>query len=209
MNILLLAAHPDDIEYCCPGSVLLHKESGDCVIEAVLSKGEKGTILPFNRKPDLVERRAEELRKAAEILGISKVLQSDLPDGGFVDHKPRIKRIIDGLYGKYKPEVVYLPEYKFSFYRHPDHLILGEIGVDLLSKKRPKPSLHLYHTTKPTRLFPTRRFKALIWKARRAHASQKFIAGWLIPILFLRYLPLFIHFALKTKSFTFEGIREL
>lgn len=209
MNILLLAAHPDDIEYCCPGSVLLHKEGGDRVIEAVLSKGEKGAILPFNRKPSLKERRTTELRKAAKILGISEVLQSDLPDGEFVDHKPRIKRTIDSLYEKYKPGVVYLPEYKSSFYRNSDHLALGELGVDLLSKKHPRPSIRLYHTTKPTHLFSIKRFKTTIWKARRTHASQRFVAGWLIPILLLRYLPLYTRCAFKTKSLTFEGVRGL
>lgn len=208
MNILLLAAHPDDIEYCCPGSVLTHRENGNYLVEAVLSKGEKGAILPFNRKPNLRGRRAKELRRAAEILGISKVCQFDLPDGNLKNHKPKVEEIINSLYKKYNPAAVYLPEYKFSFYNHPDHLTLGEVGVGLLSKKRPRPSLRLYHTTKPTLLFSTKKFKTTIWKARRAHASQKVIAGWLIPIL-LRYLPLFIHFALKTKSFTFEGIREL
>jgi len=208
MNVLFLAAHPDDIEYCCPGSVLIHKENGDHIIEAVLSKGEKGAILPFNRKPDLPERRAEELQKAAEILGISEVRQFDIPDGEFIDHKPRIREVIKNLYQKYKPEVIHLPEYKFSFYNHPDHLTLGKVGADLLSEKHPRPSIRLYHTTKPTRLFPIKRFKTTIWKARRTHASQRFVAGWLIPILLLRYLPLYIRCAFKTKSLTFEGIRE-
>lgn len=209
MNVLFLAAHPDDIEYCCPGSVLIHKERGDHIIEAVLSKGEKGAILPFNRKPNLAKRRAAELRKAAKTLGISKVLQFNIPDGEFAKHKPKIKELINRLYQEYKPKIIYLPEYKFSFYNHSDHLTLGEVGVDLLSKKRPKPSLRLYHTTKPTRLFSTKRFKTFTWKARGAHASQRFVVGWLIPILFLRYLPLYIRFALKSKSLIFEGIREI
>ncbi|MBU0713911.1 MAG: PIG-L family deacetylase [Verrucomicrobia bacterium] len=67
MNILALAAHPDDIEFMCAGTLILLKERGHAITMATVNNGSCGSAtLP----PDEIARiRALEARRAAELIG--------------------------------------------------------------------------------------------------------------------------------------------
>ena len=63
MKILALAAHPDDIEFMCAGTLILLKERGHAIALATVNNGSCGSAtLP----PDEIARlRALEARRAA------------------------------------------------------------------------------------------------------------------------------------------------
>ncbi len=76
LDILVLAAHPDDAELGCGGTIAKHVKMGKKVGIVDLTRGELGTR-------GTVEIRAREAADAAEILGISIRENLGLPDGFF------------------------------------------------------------------------------------------------------------------------------
>ena len=76
VDILFIAAHPDDVELCCAGTVVKHIAEGATVGIVDLTAGELGT-----RGNAAI--RAEEASKAAAVMGISFRENLHLRDGFF------------------------------------------------------------------------------------------------------------------------------
>ncbi|MEP6645806.1 MAG: bacillithiol biosynthesis deacetylase BshB1 [Saprospiraceae bacterium] len=110
VDILFIAAHPDDIELCCAGTVLSHIAQGHTVGIVDLTQGELGTR-------GSAELRAEEAAKASEILGISFRENLGLRDG-FFDFSETGKLAIIRAIRNHQPEIVITNAIRD---RHPDH----------------------------------------------------------------------------------------
>ena len=110
LDILFIAAHPDDVELCCAGTVFRHVAMGHRVGIADLTAGELGTR--GNAKI-----RAEEAADAARIMGIAIRDNLGLPDG-FFDFTREGKEKIIHVIRKYQPEIVITNAIRD---RHPDH----------------------------------------------------------------------------------------
>ena len=110
VDILFLAAHPDDVELCCAGTVFRHIQEGATVGIVDLTAGELGT-----RGNAAV--RAEEAAKAAEIMRISFRENLGLRDG-FFDLSESNKMPVIRAIRKYQPEIVITNAVRD---RHPDH----------------------------------------------------------------------------------------
>lgn len=98
LDILALAAHPDDVELGCGGTMALHASLGHKVGIVDFTKGELGT----RGTPEL---RAQEAAAAAEILGAVVRDNLGLKDGFFQndpDHQLKVIRVIR----KYRPNVI-------------------------------------------------------------------------------------------------------
>lgn len=110
LDVLAIAAHPDDIELSCGGTLAKLVKQGKKVGIADLTQGEMGTR-------GSAEIRIREAEKAAEILGLSVRENLKMHDGTFsVDEANRIKLI--RVIRKYRPEVLFIPHW---LERHPDH----------------------------------------------------------------------------------------
>lgn len=110
LDILVIAAHPDDAELACSGTIASHIAKGFKVGILDLTKGEMGT----RGTPEL---RLKESAKAAEILGLSARENTGFKDIYFLDddkHQIEIIKIIR----KYRPEIVLANAVSD---RHPDH----------------------------------------------------------------------------------------
>lgn len=110
LDILVIAAHPDDAELACSGTIASHIAKGFKVGILDLTKGEMGT----RGTPEL---RLKESAKAAEILGLSARENAGFKDIYFLDddkHQIEIIKIIR----KYRPEIVLANAVSD---RHPDH----------------------------------------------------------------------------------------
>lgn len=110
LDVLAFAAHPDDIELSCSGTIMKMIASGKSVGIVDLTKGELGTRgTTFTRK--------EEAKEASSILGISVRENLDLGDGTFqlsLENKLRVVEMIR----KYQPQMVLANAIKD---RHIDH----------------------------------------------------------------------------------------
>ena len=110
LDILVFAAHPDDAELACSGTILREVASGKKVGICDLTQGELGTR-------GSREIRLKEAEKAAEILGLSVRENLNLGDCFFEVNKENTLKLVEVI-RKYKPEIVITNALED---RHPDH----------------------------------------------------------------------------------------
>jgi len=110
LDILVLAAHPDDAELGCGGTMARHVALGHRVGIVDFTRGELGTR-------GNVETRDAEAAASAKILGLSVRENLNFKDGFYTNdekHQIEVARVIR----KYQPEVVLA---NAVYDRHPDH----------------------------------------------------------------------------------------
>ncbi len=110
VDILAFAAHPDDIELSCGGTIVKQATQGDKVAIVDLTAGELSTR-------GTAAIRAVEAKKAAKILGVVERENLGLPDG-FFDLSEKNKLAVVKMIRKYKPTIVLANSISD---RHPDH----------------------------------------------------------------------------------------
>ena len=98
LDILAFAAHPDDVELSCSGTLLHHIALGKKVGIIDLTRGELGTR-------GSAELRDKEAQKSSKIMGIHARENLGLPDCFFEDNKENQLKIIE-MIRKYQPELV-------------------------------------------------------------------------------------------------------
>jgi len=106
MNVLVVAAHPDDEVLGCGGTIGRLAEEGHAVSIGIL--GEGATSRDGTDGPAEVEVLRQQSRQAAELLGAKEVMLAGLPDNRFdtvplLDVVKRIEAWVDQV----QPEVVY------------------------------------------------------------------------------------------------------
>ncbi|MDX1577126.1 MAG: bacillithiol biosynthesis deacetylase BshB1 [Gemmatimonadota bacterium] len=119
VDILAIAAHPDDAELTCGGTLARSVEQGYAAGVLDLTRGETGT----RGSPEL---RAEEAEDASRALGLSVRANAGLPDAG-LENIHETRAIVAGFLRRFTPRTVILP---FPRGRHPDHRIASELGRD-------------------------------------------------------------------------------
>jgi bacillithiol biosynthesis deacetylase BshB1 len=119
VDLLAIAAHRDDVELTCGGTLAKAVKAGHRVGILDLTQGEAGT------RGD-ARTRAAEAERAAQVLGVHVRLNAGLPDAHLAnDETSRVKIVT--LIRQTRPRVVILP---FPVGRHPDHRIASELGRD-------------------------------------------------------------------------------
>jgi bacillithiol biosynthesis deacetylase BshB1 len=119
VDILAIAAHRDDVELTCGGTLLKAVDAGYRTGILDLTEGETGTR-------GSAKLRAEEAERAARILGVSERRNAALPDA-HLHNTDEMRRAIIIQIRHFAPRVVILP---FPVGRHPDHRIASELGRD-------------------------------------------------------------------------------
>src|ERR1044071_6297918 len=119
VDILALAAHRDDVELTCAGTLLKAADQGHRTAILDLTAGESGT-----RGSAAI--RAEEAGRAAAILGVTERRNAGLPDAHLVNSEGTRRLVIEAI-RDFAPRVVILP---FPVGLHPDHRIASELGRD-------------------------------------------------------------------------------
>jgi bacillithiol biosynthesis deacetylase BshB1 len=119
VDLLAIAAHRDDVELTCGGTLAQAVRAGHRVGIVDLTQGETGT------RGDAATRAAE-AERAAQTLGVHVRLNAGLRDAYLVNDEPSRRRLVALIRGT-RPRVVILP---FPVGRHPDHRIAAELGRD-------------------------------------------------------------------------------
>ena len=118
-EVLAIAAHRDDVEQTCGGTLLRSAARGLRTAILDLTQGEAGTR-------GTAEDRAREAEDAARLLGVSWRQALDLPDGALantLENRIKIVRVLRTV----RPRVVILPYWQA---RHPDHAIVASLGYE-------------------------------------------------------------------------------
>src|SRR5512146_101069 len=119
LDILAIAAHRDDAEQTCGGSLLKMAQRGQRTGILDLTQGEMGTR-------GSAQERAAEAAEAARILQVSWRQALDIPDGQVENtwlNRLKVARVIR----EQRPRVVILPYWKG---RHPDHYTASILGYE-------------------------------------------------------------------------------
>lgn len=110
LDLLAFAAHPDDAELSCGGTLIAHIEMGKKVGVVDLTRGELGT----RGTPEI---RAQESAAASKVIGLHARENLGFADGFFENDKEHKLKVIQAV-RKYQPDVVLLNAISD---RHPDH----------------------------------------------------------------------------------------
>ncbi len=114
MEVLLIGAHPDDVEWGAGGIALLLKRERVSFAIVDLTKGEMGS------RGTPAEREVE-AEQAAAFLGAAERENLAMPDGGLED-TPQTRMRIAREIRKHRPSLVLAPYWED---RHPDHAAAG------------------------------------------------------------------------------------
>jgi bacillithiol biosynthesis deacetylase BshB1 len=116
-DVLAIAAHRDDVEQTCGGTLLRMGARGLRTAILDLTRGEAGTR-------GSADDRAREAAEAARLLGVGWREALDLPDGAIENTLENRLKIV-GQLRRVRPRVVILP---YGQARHPDHAIVASLG---------------------------------------------------------------------------------
>ncbi len=119
VDVLAIAAHRDDVELTCGGTLAKVAQAGHRVGILDLTQGEMGTR-------GSAELRAAEAERAARTLGVAVRRNAGLRDAHLHNDEPSRATLVH-LIRELRPRVVILP---FPIGRHPDHRIASELGRD-------------------------------------------------------------------------------
>lgn len=119
LDILVLAAHPDDAELTCSGTLALHAAMGKKVGIIDLTQGEMGT----RGTPEI---RLQEAQRSAEILGLAVRDNLKLADMFFQNDREHQLAVIRKI-RQYRPDIVLANAVTD---RHPDHARGAQLAID-------------------------------------------------------------------------------
>lgn len=133
-RVLVVAAHPDDIEFGAAGTVARWVTEGAVVRYLVVTRGDKGSDDPEADIGALTRLRETEQRAAAAELGVEGVDFLDEPDGQ-VEPSLALRERITYAIRAFRPEVVMTHDPTVLFVNnewvnHPDHRAVGQVTVD-------------------------------------------------------------------------------
>jgi len=119
LDILVMAAHPDDAELSCSGTILSYIAQGKKVGIVDFTRGEMGT----RGTPEI---RLQESNEATKILGLHARENLGLADG-FFQNDQASQLILMEVIRRYRPEIVLANALED---RHPDHGKGAKLAID-------------------------------------------------------------------------------
>lgn len=119
VDILAIAAHRDDVELSCGGTLIRAAMLGRTTAVIDLTAGELGTR-------GSAELRGEEASKAAAVMGLSARENLGLPDGGVVNTS-ETRAMLAAAIRRFAPAVVIAPSLRG---KHPDHTVSAQLIRD-------------------------------------------------------------------------------
>ena len=125
-NIVIISAHPDDMEIGMGGTVAKLVESMAAITSVVLTNGGRSSN-PFawTEQRMAEERRGEALRGAG-ILGVTNVVFCEEPDAAEEINTTKVKRRLVELLDRLRPTEVYTLDEERD--RHPAHRLAGKLA---------------------------------------------------------------------------------
>jgi len=121
LDVLALAAHPDDVELCAGGTMCLLAGQGYRTGIVDFTRGELGTR-------GTPQQRQKEAKRAGEILGLSVRDNLGIPDGDITNSKENQRALIQRI-RRYRPHIVLI---NAPDDRHPDHPNAAQLSTEAL-----------------------------------------------------------------------------
>jgi LmbE family N-acetylglucosaminyl deacetylase len=144
-SVLVVTAHPDDVDFGAAGSVAVWTDQGTAVTYCIVTDGSAGSTDSSVDPGALSQLRQDEQRKAAAEVGVSDLYFLSYPDGALVVSQ-ELRRDITRVIRIVRPErvVCQSPERNWDRIRasHPDHLAAGEATLQAVYPDARNPYAH-------------------------------------------------------------------
>jgi LmbE family N-acetylglucosaminyl deacetylase len=127
-NIILVSAHPDDMEIGMGGTAAKLAQSGANLISIVLTDGRRSPN-PMHLAPETMAAiRKQEGERAAKALGLAESIFCDLQDLKSADNCERAQEKLRDLIAETQPSEVYVLHPELD--RHQSHRVSGKIAME-------------------------------------------------------------------------------
>lgn len=144
-RVLVVTAHPDDVDFGAAGTVARWTAAGVPVSYCIITDGAAGSQDPTIALDELAEVRQDEQRKAAAEVGVSELHFLGYPDGRLTVDLA-LRRDLSRVIRIVRPSVLLTqsPERNWSRIRasHPDHLAAGEAALQAVYPDARNPYAH-------------------------------------------------------------------
>jgi LmbE family N-acetylglucosaminyl deacetylase len=130
-RVLVIVAHPDDIESWCGGVVARFSSLGKQVAYVLCTSGDKGTNDPSQTPQQVAARREAEQLEAAHVLGVENVTFLRWPDSE-VEPTLTLRRELVRQVRRQRPDLVITHDPAPPYRQHPDHRAVGRATLDAL-----------------------------------------------------------------------------
>ena len=135
-RVLVIAAHPDDVDFGCAGTLAKWVQEGAEVFYTLCTSGEKGTDDPAISNQALALTREKEQRAAARLIGVKDILFLRKPDGELqysLEFRGELVRAIR----RFQPHIVFTHDpanraFDNQYLFHSDHRVVGELAFDAI-----------------------------------------------------------------------------
>jgi LmbE family N-acetylglucosaminyl deacetylase len=134
-RVMVIAAHPDDPEFGCAGTVLKWSQAGKQISYVLLTSGDKGSHDPDQRPGQLAARRESEQRAAAADLGVGRVVFLRHPDG-ILENTLELRRQLAAVIREHRPHILFTIDPWRHYQLHPDHRAAGQAALDAVYAAR-------------------------------------------------------------------------
>jgi LmbE family N-acetylglucosaminyl deacetylase len=143
-RVLVVVAHPDDIDFGMAGTIATLTRSGASVTYLLVTSGEAGPPEDMDRDV-LRSQREREQRAAAATVGVTDVRFLGYPDGR-VESTLALRRDISRVIRDVRPDVVLAQSsdrvWDRVYFSHPDHLAVGEATASAVYPDARNPWAH-------------------------------------------------------------------
>lgn len=134
-RVMVVAAHPDDPEFGCGGTIAKWAAAGKEFTYIIITNGDKGTHDPSIRPGDLAVTREKEQWDAARTLGVKDVVFLGYPDQT-LENTMALRRQLAGLIRQYRPHILMAIDPWRPYQLHPDHRAAGFAALDAIYAAR-------------------------------------------------------------------------
>lgn len=149
--VLVVCAHPDDIEIHAGGLVALLAERGRAVHLVLVTSGDRGTSDPACTREEIAAIREAEQRRAADVLGAGEPTFLRFPDGDVQYDTPTLRERLVRLIRERGPRTVVThdpfgrAENADACSVYPDHRAVGATVFEAAYVAAPGPLFHAEH----------------------------------------------------------------
>ncbi|GGA38958.1 hypothetical protein GCM10007416_09900 [Kroppenstedtia guangzhouensis] len=151
-KLMFIYAHPDDETFASGGTIARYALQSDCeIVLFCATRGEAGKTgnPPLCTQEELGEVRSRELKGAASLLGINRVILGNYGDGRLAEAP--FQQLVDEITRQIRLEspqaVVTFPPHGIS--GHPDHQVIQRATFEALSRLDAELRIHLYYIVIP------------------------------------------------------------
>ena len=124
MKVMAFEAHPDDIDYCCAGTLAKYKDQGHDVAIVCVTNGEVGS--PVLAKEEIAAVRKKEAKNSADVIG-AEFFWMGYPDE-FLFNTDEVRLHIIDTIRQFDPDIIIAPDKDNDY--HPDHTTTGQLIWD-------------------------------------------------------------------------------